>query len=279
MNRQTFEHIKTISIPDPDFMPIFLQSCGESHVIDLQTWCAFLIDVDNLTAKRIDYPAWAWNVGSSPGTEPALTVYFERKRKLVNCPLDVESGVVSEGEVISEHLAFPTAHPPHLVTEKAFWYTHGGSEHSLIAARHDRITDLADDISRISPNDFFLPGPGGKVYLHRWDVGLLEPQAVDQPELVINYRKIGCREPRGASFDENGILWVLDEPGPTLFEIDMESRAVTVHDISALHRETDDPNDPSPYPWHSCIWCRGKLVIGCCDAARIDILSPITETS
>ena len=66
MPSPTFEHLKTIFLADPDFTPIFLQPCGDGHIIALQTWCAFLIDVENETAKRIDYPAWAWNVSSAP---------------------------------------------------------------------------------------------------------------------------------------------------------------------------------------------------------------------
>jgi hypothetical protein len=59
-----------------------------------------------------------------------------------------------------------------------------------------------------------------------------------------------------------------------LFEVRMPSGDIKTHDLVPLHRESDDLSDPSPYPWHSCIWCKGRLVIGCCDAARIDILRP-----
>ncbi len=255
-------------------MPIFLQPCGRDHVIALQTWCAHLIDVDAGTAKRVDYPAWAWNVSSDIGDEPALNIYFERPRVLKRCPLNVDTGEVSEGEIISEKLKFPAPHPPNLVSYDGIWFAHSGEQHSLVAAHHSRLTDLCDDISRIEPTDFFLTDPDGKVYLHRWDIGLLEPHPVDQPTLVINYRTIGCREPRGVAFDKDGVLWVLDEAGPVLFEVRMPSHDVKTHNLVPLHRESDDLSDPSPYPWHSCIWCKGRLVIGCCDAARIDILRP-----
>ena len=179
--------------------------------------------------------------------------------------------------VINENIGLPTTQPPHLVTDDAIWYSHVGEGHSLVAVRHDRMTDLPDEISRISPTDFFLPGPGGKVCLHRWDVGLIDPNIDDQPELMVNFRKIGCAEPRGSAFDDNGKLWVLDERGPKLFEVNPESHEVRMHDISGLHRESNDPTDPSPYPWHSCVWQKGSLLIGCCDAARIDIIRPAEE--
>jgi len=260
-------------------MPIFLQPCGMRHVVAVQTWCAYLIDVEEGTAKRIDYPAWAWNVSSSQEPEPALTVYFELHRELRRCPLNVETGKLDAGEVIPEKITLPEPQPPHLVTEDAIWFSHGGRGHSLIAARYDRMTDLTGDISRIAPADFFLLGPDKSVFLHRWDVGLIKPHPVDQPDLVVNYRTIGCSEPRGAAFDESGKLWVLDEHGPALSEVDIENRSVRVHDISPLHRQFADPSDPSPYPWHSCAWCRGLLAVGCCDAARIDILRPLIPPS
>ena len=275
MPSPTFEHLKTIFLADPDFTPIFLQPCGDGHVIALQTWCAFLIDVENETAKRIDYPAWAWNVSSACESTPSVTIYFELQRVLKRCPIDVEKGKIPDGDLIPENITLPGPQPPHLVTDDAIWFAHAGKGHALVAARYDRMTDLVGDISRISQTDFFITGPDKTVYLHRWDVGLIKPHPVDQPELVVNFRLIGCSDPRGSAFDPNGKLWVLDESGPLLFEVNMDDRSVKTHDVSAIHRETADPKDPSPYPWHSCVWCRDKLIVGCCDSPRVDILRPI----
>lgn len=270
-----FEHITTLHIPDPDFMPIFLQAVGKDHVIALQTWCAFIFDIEAESVTRVDYPAWAWNVGSIPEPEPSLSIFFELRKTLERCPLNLATGKIGKGEVITDQVRQPSAAPPLLVSGEAIWLARPGMGHKLVAVRYDRMTDLAEDISKISQTDFFLPGPDGKVYLHRWDVGLMLPHAGDQPELVVNYRATGCHEPRGVAFDENGKLWILDENGPKLFEIDMSDRGnPKIHDLSELHREVADPTDPSPYPWHSCIWCRGNLVVGCCDAARIDVLKP-----
>jgi len=276
MSQRTFEHVKTINIPDPEFMPIYLRPCGNDHIIALQKWGAWLLNVETEKLTRVDYPPWAWNVSSANGPDPALTIYFERPRALKLCPIDVTSGKISVGELISDSVGFPSPHPPNLVTGDGIWFAHSGEKHSLVAAYHSRVTDLSDDISRITSTDFFISGPDGKVYLHRWDVGLLETHPVDQPAMIINYRIIGCREPRGVAFDDEGKIWILDEAGPALFENDLDGK-VHVHDISQLHRESDDLTDPSPYPWHSCIWSKGSLVVGCCDAARMDILRPVKK--
>ncbi len=274
MPDSTFKLVKTIFLADPDFMPIFLQPCGPDHVIAVQTWCAFLIDVEAESAKRIDYPAWAWNVSSAHSSELELTIYFERLRELKRCRIDPATGKIDQGELIPESIVLPGPQPPHLVTDEAIWFAHGGRAHTLVAARYDRTTDLVGDISRISSTDFFLVGPDGTVYLHRWDVGLILPHPVDQPEVVVNYRMVGCSEPRGAAFDDRGVLWIMDEDGPRLFEANISERSVKIHEIARLHKDAVDPRDPSPYPWHSCIWCKGRLVVGCCDAARVDILRP-----
>lgn len=279
MNNTAFKHIATINIPDPDFMPIFLQPCG-TYAIALQTWCAYLVDIDNATIKLVDYPAWAWNVSSMHAPKPGLTIFFERPRVLKRCPVDPETGEVGGGEIISEETILPAASPPHLVTSDAIWYPHSGKGHAFLAARHDRVTDLAGDVSRISYCDFFLSGPGGKVFIHRWDTGLLDPAPPanpDQPELVVNYQDLGCGEARGASFDENGNLWILDEVGPKLFRIDLKSGDKRIFDLADIHRSVDDLSDPSPYPWHSCLWLNGRLLIGSCDQARLDILEPVED--
>jgi len=278
MKTDGFKHIATINIPDPDFMPIFLQPCG-GYALALQTWCAYLVDIDSASVKRVDYPAWAWNVSSMHAPVPGVTIYFERPRVLKRCPLDPDTGTIGDGEIIDEETVLPSATPPHVVTADAIWYPHGGRGHSIIAERHDRVTDLADDVSRISDSDFFLMGPGGKVYIHRWDTGLLDPSNPDQPELVVNYKNIGCGEPRGASFDGNGVLWILDEAGPRLFKIETGGVNAEIHDLSGLHRDVDDLTDPSPYPWHSCLWIKGKLLLGSCDQARLDILEPVENKS
>ncbi len=267
-----FEHCGTVNIPDPDFMPIFLYPCGPDHVIAIQNWCAFLIDPVNKTARRVDFPSWAWNVGSTTGDIPALTIFDERKRSVFSCPIDRDSGKVPVEMEELHKVTLPTAEPPILVTEKAVWFARSGKNHSLIATRHDRVTDLSIDISRIAVTDFFLQGPIGEVYLHKSDVGLIDPNVDVAHELVVNYRKIGCNEPMGASFDPDGRLWVLDENGPVLFKVDTKTEKAEEYDINDLHEAANDPTDPSPYPWHSCIWHNENLLLGCCDASRIDIL-------
>lgn len=278
MPESSFKHLKTIKIPDPDFMPIYLQPLGPDHIIALQTWCAFILDVESESLVRVDYPAWAWNVTSTLESEPALSIFFELRKTVERCPVDAADGKVGKGEPVSDRIPQPAASPPHMINEDAIWFTKGKMGHTLVASRYDRMTDLISDISKIDPTDFFLPGPEAQVYLHRWDVGLMLPHPVDQPELVVNYRVLGCKEPRGVSFDANGRLWVLDEIGPKLFEVDMEDRTKTrIHDLSVIHGEQVDPKDPSPYPWHSCIWWKDKLVVGCCDSPRFDILTPALE--
>jgi len=274
MEENTFEHVKTIYLKDPDFTSIFLNRCGARHVITLQTWCAFLVDTENLEPVRVDYPAWAWNVAASGGDGPELTIFFERQNSIVRCEIDPATGHVTVGDVIMKHFSHPSPNPPHMITEKAIWYPRDGRGHSLVASRYDRMTELTGDVSRITQTDFFIEGPDGTVYLHRWDVGLMQPHPVDQPDLVVNYRAIGCNMPMGACFDDAGKLWVLDEAGPYLFEVNLDGMEVVVHDISSLHRDANDVKDPSPYPWHSIVWSDGKLFLGCCDAARIDVIRP-----
>ncbi|HDS30180.1 MAG TPA: hypothetical protein ENN67_03965, partial [Firmicutes bacterium] len=65
MRPRTFKHAATVFLPDPDFTALFLQPCGKGHVLIPQTWCAYLLDVENAKATRINYPAWSWNVSSS----------------------------------------------------------------------------------------------------------------------------------------------------------------------------------------------------------------------
>jgi hypothetical protein len=237
-----------------------------------------LLHVPSRIATRVDYPAWAWNVASAHQHQPALTIQFERPRDFFACSLDPETGKVERGESISGPETLGATQPPHLVADDAIWFAHGGPGHTLVAARYDRMTGLTADVSKISPTDFFLLGPDRVVYLHRFEVGLIKPHPLDQPELVVSYRKIGCRDPRGAAFDDKGRLWVLDEAGPALFELDLDRKNVRVHQLEELHREANDPDDPSPYPWHSCAWCGGHLVVGACDAARLDILRPLPES-
>ncbi len=277
MKIKGFQHIATVNIDDPDFTAIFLQPCGSGYVLALQTWCAYLVDVENATASRVIYPPWSWNVSSSHEDKPGLTVSFERPRGLYRCSFNPGMGEVEQQESIPGPEKLPAPQPPHLVTDEAVWFPSSGHGHTLIAARHDRLTGLSEDVSQIQGTDFFLLGPDNTVYLHRYDIGLILPHALDQPELVVNYRKIGCRDPRGVAFDADGNCWVMDEAGPAILRIDMKTRDVDRYDLSELHRKADDLDDPSPYPWHSCVWCKGYLVLGCCDAARVDIFRPVTE--